>query len=175
MTQPALFATGDPRSPAHTQPLDPGQEPMPAWLVAQLIRDGHIDAETRATRRARMSFCPRCRRPVIIGMDADTSRPHAMAMAVTVDPRPLTALGEIQAKIGGRLTWSYRWIGDRYQLDPRGRAEFQRAPAGSHRGMDVMVQHDCVLSELPLPYGPSQAHQERLKYDPADPDQPPPF
>jgi len=89
--------------------------------------------------------CPRCRRRVWAGPDADTGLPRVL------DPRPLSALGEALARLAGRGTFTRRRIGGRVEIAYRDKFRIRGSPAGSPR-IDVLVEHDCELTAIdPLP------------------------
>ena len=74
------------------------------------------------------------------GLDADTA-----ALAVTVDPNPLSAIGEILALTSGRGTYSLTWRIGRYELDYRDQWNIaHRHPDELH----VVGEHRCGI---PLP------------------------
>jgi hypothetical protein len=153
MSAPQLFQTTNHRAPIASQPSRPNQEPMPEWLVRRFTESGHIDADSGATRRARMSRCRRCHRPVVLGFDSDPSRPHAGYMSRQVDPQPLSPTGEALALLSGRITFNLGWHADHWEINgPRDRWQI----AGKRTGIrDVVVEHDCALSITPLPGQPS--------------------
>lgn len=143
--QPTLFA--DPAGKPRTIPTTPRQQPMPPWLLRQLEAAGHIDPTTGATRTARMSWCPSCRRGVMRGIDADSC-----GRAADCDPTPLTAHQEALALLAGRATFSLHWIG-KYILHRRDQWQIRGEPAQSKPGMDVLVEHQCSLATgIPHPF-----------------------
>jgi hypothetical protein len=116
---------------------------MPPWLVARLEADGRIDRTTRATRRARVVACERCREPIFRGLDADWC-----ALSRDCDPRPLDQLEEALALLNGSRTFELRWLGDHYELDMRDQFRIAGTPALSKVGVDVLVEHDCHRASL---------------------------
>jgi hypothetical protein len=119
-------------------------------IEARLIALGLLDAGTGATRRARAVRCGNCRRPVILGLDADFG-----SCVAECDPGPLSPYGEALARLARRCTYSFRFLGGRYQLDIRD--QFIIAGEGKHprRFADVLVNHQCD-SDLFFPIQPSQ-------------------
>lgn len=69
----------------------PGRVMIPAWLQRTL-------GDTYRTVRLRT--CPRCRAPVLAGLDADIC-----AFSVRADPTPINTLGEAVAALAGRRTF----------------------------------------------------------------------
>jgi hypothetical protein len=66
----------------------------PGWLQRKRA--------TEASRAATLRLCPRCKAPVIVGLDADRA-----AINATCDPTPLSELGEAFALIDGRATYDF--------------------------------------------------------------------
>ena len=129
--------------------IAPPRKPMPDWLVDRLVRNGLMDGDNFATRKARAATCPRCHRAIFIGIDRDWG-----GMAVECDPEPLTAMGESLALLAHRRTFELWASGlGPMTLDARDVWRIQGRPAGRSR-VDVLVQHDCDLVGR-LPTGPS--------------------
>jgi hypothetical protein len=117
----------------------------------RLIKAGLMDADTGATRSAKAVRCRTCRRSVLRGISADWG-----GLSVDVDPAPLSRLGEVLALLADRATFELRWLGDRYEIDRRDQFRIRGNPAGTN-GVDVLVRHDCVMSNgPPLPTTDSQ-------------------
>ena len=74
------------------------------WQRYPEARD-HLERTGRmvagATRRARAATCRGCGAKVLDGLDADVC-----ALVATVDPTPLTAIGEVLAVLDGRRTFT---------------------------------------------------------------------
>lgn len=121
---------------------------------------GLRDPDSGAMRKARASYCQSCRRPVMIGLDAEWC-----ALARRCDPAPLSATGEALALLAGRRTFSLTWMGGRYEIDFRDQWRIRQDPAGCTPGLDVLVEHDCQLvsaypsipSTVRLPYSDTWA------------------
>lgn len=79
----------------------------------------------------------RCGAPVLTGLDADRA-----ALQVTVDPAPLTAIGEAAALILGRQTYELHTAGDRQELDYRDRHRITARPANLEKS-HVVQAHEC--------------------------------
>jgi len=109
---------------------------IPAWLQRHLEDRGLWDVDG-VTRAARARRCRTCRQYVLAGLDADRC-----ALPVAVDPDPLSRLGEAAALIGGRTTYSLRFLSGRLELDHRGQFEI-RGEAGSEIRHDVLAGHVC--------------------------------
>lgn len=78
---------------------------MPDWVVAAIDTKTGTDLRSGG-RKARATTCGKCRAPVLVGLDADRC-----AFTVTVDPHPLSNLGEAQALLAGRQTYAYERTG----------------------------------------------------------------
>lgn len=126
---------------------------MPTWLKAQLVLAGRWNTDG-VSRTARGRLCKTCRSEVYVGLDADLC-----AGAVTVDPRPLTALGEAVARMSGVTTYRVSYSAGRMTIDYRDqwsiRGEHPEAP---DRTYDVVADHTCdgptwpsTTSALPQP------------------------
>lgn len=100
----------------------------PAWL--QRIRAGE------AWRAAALRLCTRCRKPIIVGLDADVC-----ALTAKCDPTPLTQFGEAVALTQGRITYDLMSGNRRKELEPRN-AEMIRRP----RRHPVLAEHRCGQS-----------------------------
>jgi hypothetical protein len=96
----------------------------PSWI--QRGRGG-------ATRAAGIRLCPKCRAPIITGLDADIC-----AFTVRVDPTPLTPLGEAVAVLQGRTTYNLAGGPGRKELDPREAHHIEKP-----RRYPVLAEHRC--------------------------------
>lgn len=67
---------------------------IPRWLQRKRADEGQ--------RAATLRLCPRCKAPVITGLDADRA-----AINATCDPTPITPLGEAYALVQGRSTYCF--------------------------------------------------------------------
>lgn len=110
---------------------------IPDWLIRQR---GDV------FRAARLHPCPRCRRPILSGLDDDIAARTAHA-----DPTPITPLGETLALLTGRATYDL--------CAPYGRRELWRRDhwhiAGA-RKYPVLPEHKCGQ--------PLDAHTETLQH-----------
>jgi hypothetical protein len=86
--------------------------------------------------RTLAEHCPKCRRVVMTGPNADTG------LDLTADPQPLTALGEALALMAGRATVELRWRYDHYEIAGRDHFRIRGSPAGTN-GLDVLIVHEC--------------------------------
>lgn len=116
--------------------------PMPAWLREHLHATGKLGRDA-ITRRAKTGFCDTCWSIVIRGLDAPIA-----ALPVTVDPQPLSPLGEVLALAAGRRSYDLTWRGDRYELDHRDHWGIRTRPAGAIN--HVVADHQCghLLPEI---------------------------
>lgn len=119
------------------------------WVQRALVIAGHID-EHGNSRRARARHCPRCGLIVLTGYDDDLC-----ARLVTVDPTPLSALGEALAHVAGRYTRTLTHRGGRLELDKRDANQIASKPAGiTGNRFDVLAEHRCgdlTLRQLTAP------------------------
>lgn len=106
-------------------------------LFDHLLRAGHV-TERGVTRRVTARACQRCGGALLVGLDDDVC-----ALEATVDPQPLSALGEALALLEGRGTWHLRRERDRFVLDPRDQTNIRAHPAGSRAREDVLREHRC--------------------------------
>ena len=107
---------------------------------------------SKAGRGVRARWCA-CRAPILRGMDDDT-----MALPATVDPQPLSPLGEAIARIQGRETYEMRRANGVYQLMRRNAWAITGRPPGTKTWaglIDVLAEHAC--HSFPLP-GQDTAH-----------------
>lgn len=106
---------------------------IPAWLQQHLEDRGLWDTDG-VGRAARGRRCRTCREYVLVGLDSDRC-----AAPVAVDPDPLSAFGEAVARLGGRTTYSLRWLSGRLELDWRSHYDIRSEP----RRLDVLQGHEC--------------------------------
>lgn len=133
---------------------------MPDWLRRHLEASGHLSPDG-VTRAARTTHCRRCGAVVMRGLDGDKA-----AFPATVDPEPLTALGEVLALLAGRGTYELRWVGHRYELDARDQWQIQgRPPAEIH----AVAEHACGSGLTAAGYRPDDPTPPPTEY----PDDPP--
>lgn len=129
-------------------------EPMPEWLSRRLTEAGYIDPMTGATRKARITFCHRCRAPVMRGID----QPFG-GQSRDVTPSPVAPLAEALALLAGRRTFTIRYAGQ-FEIDIRDQFSIRGSPAGTREGWDVVIEHDCAIDGggpqhwTPLTVGP---------------------
>ena len=97
---------------------------IPAWLQR---------SQTGTTRAASIRLCPKCRAPILTGLDADIC-----ALTVRADPTALTPLGEAIALLQGRATYNLADGPGRKELDRRDRWRIT-APRKHH----VFPEHRC--------------------------------
>lgn len=107
---------------------------IPAWLERHLTALGRWDADGIG-RRANARMCRSCGARILAGLDAERC-----AFAVTVDPMPVDALGEMQALISGRRTFRLQYKADRWEIDHRTEFDIQRSPPHE---VHVLVEHEC--------------------------------
>lgn len=110
---------------------------IPTWLQPILETRGALNQDG-ISRAARARHCRRCGRTTLRGLDADRA-----ALAVTVDPTPVNALGEFLALSAGRITYDLEWRAGRYELSPREPAHIRAAPARLRARRQVVVSHSC--------------------------------
>lgn len=125
---------------------------IPAWLRHARAGDIH--------RAVALRLCPRCRAPILTGLDADRA-----ALTARCDPTPLTQFGEAIALITGRTTYDLMPDGDRKTLNPRNEDHIKRP-----RKYPVIAAHQCGASSL-TPF----AEPAPPKRNPNDDDDTPPF
>lgn len=135
---------------------------LPEWLAARL-RDENPDGVTRA---ARLGSCPRCRGPVLRGLDDDRC-----AIPVEVTLIELDHFGEYLALARGlRTFYLAKRQGSsgnpRWEVDPRYLCHIR----AEHRRYPVVPEHRC---DVWLPHWPDGL-LNRWK-PPTDYDGPPPF
>lgn len=138
---------------------------IPRWLQTHLETIGAANPDGIG-RTARITRCRSCHQPVIAGLDADRA-----AGPATVDPTPLSTLGEALALATGRTTYTLR-TQPRLQLDHRYAIAIRHNPADHlTNNRDVVADHTCGAD--PLPTRPSRLDQTERARVPAD--APPPF
>lgn len=97
---------------------------IPAWLLRT-----HGDV----FRAAGLRHCPRCKNPILTGLDDD-----AAARTAHADPTPIAALGEALALLAGRATYDLMTTGQRKELWRRDQWHIQGA-----RKYPVLPEHRC--------------------------------
>ncbi|HEU5084459.1 MAG TPA: hypothetical protein VFU14_14040 [Acidimicrobiales bacterium] len=120
------------------------------WHIVRdrLIRDGHL-TENGVTRAAQPRGCRHCHTPVLVGLDGDVA-----AVEATVDPTPLSTLGEALAVLTGRRLYTLRRYTGRYHLGDRSPLMIRATPADAAR-YDVLANHVCGQPVPPTWAGPS--------------------
>lgn len=104
----------------------------PTWLARHLAATGAANPDGHG-RDLRAGICRACGQPVLRGLDADRA-----ALPATVDPHPVTAVGELLAVAGGAPTYDL-WLGQR-------RAQLHRRHAAhiiGPRRRPVLAEHRC--------------------------------
>lgn len=135
-----------------------------AAITAKLVREGHI-TPSGTGRRAQPRRCRDCRAPVLVGDDHDTTR-----LTATVDPEPLTPLGEALAILEGRRTLALVMEAGRLVMWARDAGHIRSAPAGTRAREDVLREHRC--GSPPPDTAPTRHHFAALQLPP---NSPPPF
>ncbi|WP_130012155.1 hypothetical protein [Serinicoccus sediminis] len=77
---------------------------MDPRALKHAIDQGHMDRE-RVTTTPTRRHCRACRRTVLVALADDG--PQVTGIRVTLDPRPLTPLGELQALTAGLATYAH--------------------------------------------------------------------
>jgi hypothetical protein len=108
---------------------------IPAWLLA---KQGGI------LRTAHLSQCPKCRAPILRGLDAERA-----ALLATVDIKPIDEIGEVIALTQGRHTYDLVGSRDRKELEYRYEWNIK-----SKRRYPVHAAHKCGTPPLPAPPPP---------------------
>lgn len=106
---------------------------MPKHIQDALIADGTM-TEGFLTRTARTRHCPTCHTLVLAAIDD-------LGTDAWCDPQLLTPLGELQATMAGRRTWSHTMGG----LDARDAPYIRRFPADR---LEIHAQHVCGAPPL---------------------------
>lgn len=104
------------------------------WLRRQLIASGRMTAEG-LTRRAKI-MTHRCGCPCFAGYDGDIC-----AMDAWAELQEVNVIGEAEALMSGRRTYTY-WIRLEH-LQLRNQFDIQWEPAGSQEHRRVLVEHRC--------------------------------
>lgn len=99
-----------------------------------IVQTGRMDRD-RVTAKPTHRHCTTCRRIVLVALADDGA--HVAGIRTTLDPRPLTPLGELQALTTGHLTFGH--VGS--ALTWRCRLRIRTSPAGS--SYDVHHTHKC--------------------------------
>jgi hypothetical protein len=105
---------------------------IPHWLQAHLEATGKANPD-HVGRIAKPRRCPRCRTPILVGLDDD----HA-ALPARVDPTTLDSAGELAALITERQTYNIWRAAGGYELTHRD--GFHVAGA---RNAPVVAEHAC--------------------------------
>ena len=109
-----------------------------------------IDLSTPLTDRARTQLCPRCRQPILRALVG-----HVAALDTRADPRPLSPVEELTARLQGRWTYCLRIHPN---LPPR---LLNRGPEHIRAGRCphlVVADHHCTRT--PASAEPRTAHTE---------------
>ena len=107
------------------------KKPPPSW----------IDLSTPLTDRARTQLCPRCRQPILRALVG-----HVAALDTRADPKPLTPIEELAARLQGRWTYCLR---THPALPPR---LLRRGPEHIRAGRCthlVVADHYCTRKPAP--------------------------
>jgi hypothetical protein len=104
---------------------------IPAWL--KRARD-----DGTAHRAVTLRLCPRCRAPVLTGLDAEWC-----AISTQCDPTPLTPLGEAVALLSGRQTYTLTPGRNRKELDYRDEWRIAKPTKNP-----VLAEHKCGALNL---------------------------
>jgi hypothetical protein len=132
----------------------------PAWLREHLERTGVTVGGVGTNLTARV--CPRCKAKVVVALT-----PERIAHRFTLDPVPVSPLGELQAVLSGRATVDTVRRGPRkVEINHRRPWHIATKPPGTLRGV-VLAEHRCGAPPLAAA-PPSPA--DRLP-----PNSPPPF
>ena len=110
------------------------------------------------TRRAQPRLCRRCDARVLIGLDADVA-----ALPVTVDPTPLTPLGEALAQLEGRYTVELFPDARGHVMDTRTDTRILHRPADVAQ---VLPEHRCGT---PLPPALTRPPDPDIRHTPLPP------
>lgn len=119
-----------------------------------LVGKGVIDRD-RVTARPTTRHCKTCRRVVLVALADDG--PDVVGIRATLDPRPLTPLGELQALMAGLATYAHTGGGIIWR-DP---ASIKRSDATVRN-----VHHAHACNSPPVEYRATQAKNEQLRTDP---------
>lgn len=116
----------------------------PGWLLRHLEQTGRANTDS-VSRDLTAGTCPRCRAHVLRGLDGDIC-----ALALTVDPDPVSRVGEALALITDRRTANVTRSNGRWRLHHRDPWRIR----GPRFGL-VLAEHRCS-APLPLadPTGP---------------------
>lgn len=100
-----------------------------------------LDLSTPLTDRARTQLCPRCRQPILRALVG-----HVAALDVRADPKALTPLEELRARLQGRTAYCLRI---NPALTPR---LIDRSPEHIRSGRCrhlVVADHHCTRKPAP--------------------------
>ena len=123
---------------------------LPAWLKDR------IGAPTRRNAAARR--CRTCKAATLTGLDEDLC-----AFQATVDPTPLTPLGEALALLGGRHTYELRRSVTGVALWRRTRRRIS-ADIASEQCL-VVADHECYSPPLPYVVVPASKKRKAISDD----------
>lgn len=103
------------------------------------------------SRRAKVRKCAKCRAWTFQGLESDWC-----AWGAITDLRPLDAMGELVALLGGLRTYSLIYAGGHYEINSRGELAIAARPPGSRVNEDIVAAHKCgvdiagtIASNLP--------------------------
>ena len=102
---------------------------------------------SKSPRGLRARRCRSCGAPILRGLDEDIT-----ALVATVDPAPLSAVGEAIARLQGRHTYELRRLNRVPQLMLRNYLTIASRPPGSKTWagpIDVVAEHGCHAFPLP--------------------------
>lgn len=141
--------------------MTPPADGLKPWLRKHLETQGHIDPDTGATETARLTRCPRCRRPTWIALE-----PHGLARRLDTDP--LTPLGEALAILNGRTTCGLYRQANTLRIEPRTLDRIRGHPAATPN-TDVLLEHKCTQPPLNLPTTETALKWPAANTPPTDP------
>lgn len=124
---------------------------LPRWLSER------IGTPTRG-RGCRHTKCLVCQSDVLAGFDEDRC-----ALAVVVDPAPLTALSEALALLDGRRSYELKRLNQGLALWYRDWHDISARPASDAN--IVMTDHKCGAAKLPSVEIKPAPKKEGLPYD----------
>ncbi|MEU4154800.1 hypothetical protein [Streptomyces antimycoticus] len=102
---------------------------------------GWLDLSAPLTNKVRTQLCPRCRQPILRALVG-----HVAALDTRADPKPLTPLEELAARLQGRWTYCLRI---HPALPPR---LLNRSPEHIRAGRCthlVVADHHCTRTPAP--------------------------
>lgn len=104
---------------------------IPTWLARHLEAIGAANPDGYG-RTVRAGICRRCGSSVLRGLDNDRA-----ALPATVDPTPISAIGEVVAILAGAATYDITLGSRRAELHRRNRWHIPR------RDNPVLADHHC--------------------------------